>query len=198
MHNSNAVRNASRIFYFMSVFLIITGVSLSIVFSRSFTDVSTNNINLEQEITKEELLEEYKTIKTSSAAAVHYDVFEEAVENSKFFVTNFTGKLTHYGPDCPLCSGKLACNGQDARGGNIYYNDKEYGTVRIVATTKLIPCGSIIRINIKEYAEDGMYAIVLDRGVSGSNIDLLKESQQTASPVRTVNGASFDIVRYGY
>ena len=198
MIHNNRIKSVAIALYFIAVFLIITGVSLSIVFHESFTSITLNNINLEKEITKEELLEEYKTIKTSSIAAVHYDVFEEAVENSKYFTTNFTGKLTHYGPDCPLCGGKLSCNGQDARNGNIYYNDAEYGTIRIVATTKLIPCGSIIRINIKEYDENGMYAIVLDRGVSGSNIDLLKESSQTASPVRTVNNASFDIVRYGY
>ena len=42
------------------------------------------------------------------------------------------------------------------------------------------------------------YAIVLDRGVSGAMVDLLKESNKSKSPVRTVNGVTFDIVRYGY
>ena len=47
-------------------------------------------------------------------------------------------------------------------------------------------------------AYDNMYVIVLDRGVDSSMIDLLKESQRSKSPVRTVNNVVFDIVRYGY
>ena len=92
----------------------------------------------------------------------------------------------------------MGCNGQDARNGNIYYDDKEYGTVRIVAASKILPCGSIIRINVDAYDPDGMYAIVLDRGVSPGIIDLLKTSQRAKAPSRTVNNALFDIVRYGY
>ena len=61
-----------------------------------------------------------------------------------------------------------------------------------------IPCGSIIRINVSAYDPEGMYAIVLDRGVSGSMVDLLKESASADSPVRTMDGVTFDIVRYGY
>ena len=80
----------------------------------------------------------------------------------------------------------------------IYYNDAEYGKVRIVAMSSTIPCGSMIKINVDAYDPDGMYAIVLDRGVSGPMVDLLKESSKAKSPVRTVNGVTFDIVRYGY
>ena len=195
---NNKAKKLSKILYVVAFFFIITGVSLSIALSASYSSVSMDNIDLEKEITKEDLVEEYKELKSSAISAVHYDDFAEAVENSKYFPTNFTGKLTHYGPDCALCGGKLACNGQDARNGNIFYNDKEYGTVRIVATTRSIPCGSILRINIDAYDPDGMIVIVLDRGVSGSNIDLLKRSEKEKSPVRTVNGASFDILRYGY
>ena len=82
--------------------------------------------------------------------------------------------------------------------GNIYYNDKEYGKLRIVAMSSTIPCGSIIRINVSAYDPDGMYAIVLDRGVSGNMVDLLKTSSRASSPVQTVNNVTFDIVRYGY
>ena len=80
----------------------------------------------------------------------------------------------------------------------IYYNDSEYGKLRIVAMSSTIPCGSIIRINVDAYDPDGMYAIVLDRGVSGNMVDLLKPSARSSSPVQTVNNVTFDIVRYGY
>ena len=110
------------------------------------------------------------------------------------------GKLTHYGPDCKGCGGTTACKGINVRNGNIYYNDKEYGKVRIVAADRKLPCGSIIKINVDKYDKNGMYAIVLDRGgiIKGAKIDLLKTSERAKSPVRTINKASFDIIRLGY
>ena len=144
------------------------------------------------------MLKNYEKINKNDLEPVLYEDFKLAVENSKYFPTSFVGKLTHYGPDCPLCGGRVGCNGQDVRNGNIYYEDKEYGTLRIVATSTTIPCGSIIRINVQEYDPNGMYAIVLDRGVGDAHVDLLKTSQVAASPVRTINKVVFDIVRYGY
>ena len=35
----------------------------------------------------------------------------------------FTGDLTGYAADCPLCSGKLGCTGQDVRDRTTMYND---------------------------------------------------------------------------
>ena len=181
------------ILYLFSMFLITFGFILVIILSTSSSSslviksddsiINNNDIN-------------YSKIDNKNIQPVFYEEFDEAIENAKYYPTSFNGKLTHYGPDCALCGGHLGCNGQDVINGNIYYNDKEYGVVRIVATAKSIPCGSILKINLKEY--DNMYVIVLDRGVSGAHVDLLKTSETAISPVRTINSVKFDIVRWGY
>ena len=50
------------------------------------------------------------------------------------------------------------------------YNDSQYGTVDIMASSLSLQCGSIV-----SYELDGKKrtAIVLDRGVVGTNLDLL-------------------------
>lgn len=188
----------SVILYIVGIICLGLGISSFIVLSSNENKLEADNINLENKVDSAVLSASYEKIDKSELKPVFFDTMQEAVENAKYYETSFKGKLTHYGPDCPLCGGHLGCNGQDARNGNIYYNDKEYGTVRVVASSKILPCGSIIRINVDEYDPNGMYAIVLDRGVSPGNIDLLKTSQRAWSPVRTLNNVVFDIVRYGY
>lgn len=184
--------------YFIGIISFCLGTSMLIAFSSKNEMLEINNANLDIAISIDDLKSMYASINSKELAPVMFETMAEAVENSKYYTTSFVGKLTHYGPDCALCGGYLGCNGQYAKNGNIYYNDKEYGTVRIVASSKILPCGSIIRINVDAYDPNGMYAIVLDRGVSPGIIDLLKTSQQAISPVRTVNNVVFDIVRYGY
>ncbi len=184
--------------YGSGLLCLLLGISISVIFSSKEDYLKVENVNLEKSIDDKELIDSYKVLDKKVLDPILYDTMAEAVSNAKYFPTSFYGKLTHYGPDCPLCGGHLGCNGQDARNGNIYYDDKEYGTVRIVAASQILPCGSIIRINVDAYDPDGMYAIVLDRGVSPGIIDLLKTSQRAKAPSRTVNKALFDIVRYGY
>lgn len=187
----------SFLFIFGIVF-VYSGLFLFVFDNNKTKEVEIENINLAKSVSQEELIETFQTLEKKTLNPVLYDNVYDAAANAKYFPTSFVGNLTHYGPDCAKCGGYLGCNGQYAKNGNIYYKDKEYGTLRIVATNKYIPCGSIIRINIDAYDPNGMYAIVLDRGVSGRVIDLLKTSERADSPVRTTNNVVFDIVRYGY
>lgn len=190
----------SSIFYTCGILLICAGIIMIFSLDNSVLkgnqDVSNKNLN--KAISSKELLNTFQELNKQTIKPVMYNNFEDAVNNAKYYPTSFVGKLVHYGPDCPECGGHLGCNGQDARNGNIYYNDKEYGKVRVVAMSSTIPCGSMIKINVAAYDKNGMYAIVLDRGVSGPMVDLLKTSARAKSPVATVNGVTFDIVRYGY
>ena len=71
----------------------------------------------------------------------------EELKNNINKRVKFTGTITGYGPDCVGCSGKLGCPPyQDVRNGNIYYEDKDYGKIRILASDPLIPCGSVIKV----------------------------------------------------
>ena len=105
-----------------------------------------------------------------------------------------TYKLTHYGADCKKCSG-ITASGYDVRN-TMYYNDKEYGNIRIVATSKSIPLYSIIKI--KNYKLGGdIIAIVLDRGVGNGVIDLLANSENEARQLGIQKGVEIEILRNG-
>lgn len=114
-------------------------------------------------------------------------------------IKTYHGNLSYYGPDCVGCSGKTA-TGYDVRGGNIYYNDKEFGKVRIVAGDKSIPFGSIVRFSIKGIPT---LAIVLDRGgaigVSKKFLfDILCEDEKTSYKIGIIKDADVDVLRLGY
>lgn len=189
----------ASIFYVTGIVFICSGIiGYASLDNEILDEIETVNNNLNKTVSTKEMVASFRGLDKRTLSPVMYNNFEDAVHNSQFYPTSFVGKLVHYGPDCPACGGHLGCNGQDARNGNIYYNDPEFGKVRIVAMSSTIPCGSMIKINVDAYDKDGMYAIVLDRGVSGAMVDLLKESNKSKSPVRTVNGVTFDIVRYGY
>ena len=111
----------------------------------------------------------------------------------------YTGYLTGYGADCPLCSGHLACmSNLDVLSGDVTYEDKTYGKVNIVASSKALPCGTIIRINEHKLHSEPMYAIVLDRGVSKYNLDLLTVSEAYAYKNVGRSVVSYDVLRKGW
>ncbi len=85
----------------------------------------------------------------------------------------YVGDLTSYVYNCELCTGRLSCmSSLDLSDGTTTYVDSEYGEVYIVASSSNLACGSIISFDSK-LSDDTMYAIVLDRGVIGTSIDLL-------------------------
>jgi len=88
--------------------------------------------------------------------------------------SSFTVNVTAYVADCPGCTGRVACTGRDVSS-DIYYSDKSFGTVRIVAAGSDYPCGTILDIS------DVGTAIVLDRGgkVTGNIVDLLVDENKT-------------------
>ena len=110
----------------------------------------------------------------------------------------YTGHLTGYAADCPLCGGTLACKPSlDVLHGNVNYDDETYGNVAIVASSKNLACGTIIRFT-KGNEEDPTIAIVLDRGVLGTAIDLLTESEEYASKYVGRQTITYDVLRKGW
>ena len=111
------------------------------------------------------------------------------------------GDLTGYSADCPACNGTLACK----RSYKVYknnvvtYPDAEYGNVRIVAANqKNLKCGSIIKFNLSTISKEPIYAIVLDRGVLGTDIDLLVENASTAYNKVGRRKITYEVIRTGY
>jgi len=114
-------------------------------------------------------------------------------------VDSFTGDLTGYGAFCPLCTGHLACmSSLDLSNGRTTYVDKTYGEVRIVASSRNLPCGSIVKFDSKRISDDPVIAIVLDRGVLGNDLDLLSPSEEYASKYVGRSSITYDVLRMGW
>lgn len=107
----------------------------------------------------------------------------------------YNGVLTGYAADCPLCGGTLGCTGQNVLDRTTTYADNQYGIVNIVASSTSLPCGSIVEFNLNR---DRITAIVLDRGVTGTALDLLMASEQEALTKVGKKEISYNILRFGY
>lgn len=125
---------------------------------------------------------------------------KEDIQNDLYSAKDtFTGDLTGYTADCPLCSGRLAClPNYYVLDGTDTYQDVSYGTVRIVASSKNLPCGSIIRFNKERISEEPILAIVLDRGVLGNDIDLLTPEVSYATSYVGRSVITYDVLRNGW
>ena len=123
---------------------------------------------------------------------------EEFIQNDIYTpIDYFNGFLTGYAANCPLCGGTLGCNGQNVLDGTIYYNDADYGEVRIVASSSNLKCGSIVQFNLDTVSNKPITAIVLDRGVTGTNLDLLVSATSDAYGIGR-KYISYDVLRYGW
>lgn len=114
-------------------------------------------------------------------------------------IETFTGNLTGYGPDCVGCGGKTS-TGYDLTQ-NIYYEDAEFGIVRIVAADKYFPFYSIIRISDVP-GMDSFLAIVLDRGGNvgfdkGTLFDLAFSTEKDPNILGLTRNVKFEVLRSG-
>lgn len=110
----------------------------------------------------------------------------------------YNGYLTGYAANCPLCGGTLGCTGQNVLDGTTKVYDKDYGTVNIVASSSNLPCGSIVSFNLDSISDKPITAIVLDRGVLGTNLDLLVESEEYARMYVGGRKITYNVLRKGY
>ncbi len=136
---------------------------------------------------------------TINLSTMALKVIEVNKANKYFPKDTFTGDLTGYAYNCPLCGGTLGCMPKyNIKDGTVTYPDATYGTVRIVASSKNLPCGSIIRFNSDRVSDSEVFAIVLDRGVGGNAIDLLVPSEDYASKYIGRSSITYDVLRSGW
>jgi len=180
--------------FFLFLFIIASGNKKNLV--------SVNNINNIKSVPVTNLSLSYLSLqKEKKNEIIVYDTFNEAIDNGMTGTAAFYGKLTGYGPDCKGCGGTTACRpAQNVKNGNIYYNDQQYGKIRILAADKSIPCGTIIRVNNINIYSEPILAVVLDRGgaIKGNHLDLLFESEKNMGGFSTQSNIKFDIVRWGF
>ena len=163
----------------MLVFIVIISSSNNEVIE---ANVNNNNLN--------------KAVNVSTMALKISEFNYDALYGAK---DTFTGDLTGYAYNCPLCTGHLACmSNYNIKDGTITYPDEDYGIVNIVASSANLPCGTIIRFNSSRISSTAVYAIVLDRGVLGNAIDFLSIDEDYA--IRQVGRSSitYDVLRFGW
>lgn len=138
-----------------------------------------------------------KSLDHSIIALSQQEIYKSDIYNPEY---TFVGELTGYSGDCPLCSGYLACPPRtNVIEKGIYFDDKVYGKIRIVASSKKYPCGTILKFKVNKLSKDPIIAIVLDRGVGGNVIDLLTESGEYATKnVGRVRNLEFEVLRNGW
>ncbi|MBE6159469.1 MAG: hypothetical protein E7157_00255 [Lactobacillales bacterium] len=128
-------------------------------------------------------------------------------------LAEYTGRLTGYGPDCVGCSkvGNVACRTREKKAHSlikdgIYYNDKQYGKVRILAAaTSKFKCGTIVMVT--KPGMEPFVGIVLDTGGSMRKawakgnvwMDLAYSSNAMAgSDKLTGKNIKFSVQRWGW
>ena len=122
---------------------------------------------------------------------------EEDKKNDIYSVKeSYYGDLTGYVANCPLCGGHLACMPSlDVLSGITTYKDDTYGEVRIVASSRNLACGSIVKFDIQD---NPVVAIVLDRGVLGTDLDLLVGDISDATRGVGRKYINYDVLRKGW
>ncbi len=163
--------------FIIIVFVILSSSYVIKVENKTYSNSINNNVNL-------------------STMALKLDEF---ISNDIYSAKDtFTGDLTGYVYNCPLCNGHLGCLYKyDITDGTTTYNDDTYGEVRIVASSKNLPCGSIVRFNKSFISSKPVIAIVLDRGVRGNALDLLSSDINYALNLgRSV--ITYDVLREGW
>lgn len=179
------------------------GCSLTKILVLVIFVIILNSSSSSKQVTRVENFNFNKTLGMSANAKKKEEEKPKPVEEKKEMQTvkksysTLTGILTGYGADCPLCNGTLACKPKYKvyKNNVVTYPDSTYGNVRIVASSKKMPCGSIVRF---KFNSQTMTAIVLDRGVLGNNLDLLMTSEDEAARVVGRRNITYEVLRRGW
>ena len=156
------------------------------------TEISNSNINknvnINSTVIEHETIETFdssipsnitKVITEGKDGIIYYNddgtiVLEEVVDEEVIIGTGkngeYTGVMTGYGPDCSTCSGRgyVSCKTEDKKNFNlindgVYYNDDEYGEVRVLAAAlSEFPCGTIVEVKSSNLGD--FTGIVMDTG----------------------------------
>lgn len=180
--------------------LLVVFVFLFLLFgtvgsNKNVTIIANNNFNKMADRTLV-LFEEEKKNESSTDDTVVTP--EPNLFYDRAVIKTEVGTITGYGPDCAGCSG-ITASGHNLHE-SIYYNDLEFGTVRILAADKSIPFYSIFRVsNIP--GMDPFLAIVLDTGGNvgygkGTLFDLAHANEQNGVLPKTSN-VTFEMLRSG-
>lgn len=214
---SNTKNNNSMVYVIDNDNLNKMDDNISILFEKEKID--DNNLKVEEKEDEEEekieeLVEEVKIEEIKEEVVEEEPLVEEepqkeekeepsvtSLSEEREVLQTVVGNLTGYGPDCIGCGG----GGRTSTGHNlydsIYYEDSEFGTVRILAADPSFPFYSIIRVSNVPTMDD-FIGIVLDRGGNvgfgrGTLFDLAFESESSPNLVPLTRNVTFELLRSG-
>ena len=112
----------------------------------------------------------------------------------------YYGKLTGYGPDCYGCTTGCTRTGHNLYN-SIYYEDSEYGTVRILAADPSFGKYAIFRVS-NVPGMDPFIGIVLDTGGNvgfgkGTLFDLAFSTEKDPNILGLTRNVKFEVLRSG-
>ncbi len=182
-----------------TIFVFVLLFFVTIATGNQRNTISTYNINSSKYVDASSIVTSPKNESNIFGNFNFYDDFEMAFANVENESVSYTSSLTGYGPDCPGCGGKVGCYPyQDVRNDNIYFDDSEFGSINIVAASKQVPCGTVLRIS--NLYDSPLIVIVLDRGgaIVDNKLDLLFSSQDEAIWVGRRNNIYTEVLRWGW
>lgn len=178
------MKKSLKVIYKTICLLTIIGILLCFQNSSITMETKATNVNLN------------KNVDLNAMAKVIENFRAEDITQA---LDTYNGILTAYVANCPACSGRLGCTGQNVLDGTTTYYDEQYGLVNIVASSLSLPCGSIVKFQNNTLSQTGtITAIVLDRGVTGTTLDLLVDSTETALTKIGSRRINYDILRFGW
>lgn len=201
--------------------------------------VKLENATIDNTVSVESIVTEYETIKkyNSKLPSGEVRVIIEGVDGVSYIDSNgtvqqirpvvnkvvevgtgpqssYVGNTTGYGADCVGCSGVVSCKTREGNyhhlvNDGMYYNDAEYGQVRILAADhRVFRCGTIIEVD--NGVEETFIGIVLDTGIDMRknwelhqliHLDIAFITEEDPRvPYMTVNNrkAKFEVKRWGW
>lgn len=201
------------------------------------TEISNSNINknvnINSTVIEHETIETFdssipsnitKVITEGKDGVIYYNddgtiVLEEVVDEEVIIGTGkngeYTGVMTGYGPDCSTCSGRgyVSCKTEDKKNFNlindgVYYNDDEYGEVRVLAAAlSEFPCGTIVEVKSSNLGD--FTGIVMDTGYTMReqlkngvyHFDVAYETEKNEEIKKATNmsgGVIYSVQRWGW
>ena len=166
-------------------------------------DLSDKEASSDEKLEQKEDSKEGITEEVVSEPVVEVPKEEETVTTTlseeRDVLQTVVGNLTGYGADCYGCSG-LTSTGFNLNN-SIYYEDSEFGSVRILAADPTFPFYSIFRVSGVP-GMDSFIGIVLDRGGNvgfgrGTLFDLAFESESSPDVIPLTRNVTFELLRSG-
>lgn len=171
------------------LFIVATSNNKNVIVASNINTVKAIESSRIVKIEKEEEVEDLNYIEVFSV---------EDIKNNQGNLLKFTGNIKGYGLNCSDCNQGFACETNSKIVDKIYYKDEKYGNMRILASSDVIPCGSIIKVS--ESSKIDFYGIVLDRkeDTLDFNMKLLFENESISSYLGERSNVNFKIIRWGY